>query len=107
MFKLGNVNVKTQEANDEQSSPKKGNQRKPKYLLVDIGIVLLMGGILLWGASSQFPNQFNDATRYQCYAVAFWQGTPGLASLPSKQCDFLAASTSSTLAQRMKERGFP
>src|ERR1051326_4561113 len=69
--------------------------------------VLLMGGILFWGAASQFYNQFNDATRYQCYAVAFWHGPPGLSALPQKQCAFLSATTSSTLAQKLQDRKFP
>src|SRR5947209_5152600 len=54
------------------------------------------------------PLYYRQATpRYQCYSVACWQGTPGLASLPSRQCAFRSASTSSTLAQKMQEQGFP
>jgi hypothetical protein len=39
--------------------------------------------------------------------VGFWHGSPALASLPPKQCAFLAASTSSSLAQKMQARHFP
>src|SRR5438477_8829329 len=102
MFKLNEAKDEAQKADDKVSSSKRGWG----YLL-DVCIVLLMGGILFWGATSQFPNQFNDATRYQCYAVAFWHGTPGLTTLPQKQCAFLSATTSSTLATKLKGRGFP
>src|SRR3989440_2166789 len=102
MFKLNEAKAEAQKADDKVSSLKRGWG----YLL-DVCIVLVMGGILFWGAASQFYNQFNDATRYQCYAVAFWNGTPGLGSLPQKQCAFLSATTSSTLAQKMQERKFP
>src|SRR5205823_14110232 len=102
MFKVNEAKVEAQKADDKVTPLKRGWG----YLL-DVCIVLLMGGILFWGAASQFYNQFNDATRYQCYAVAFWHGTPGLGSLPQKQCAFLSASSSSTLAQKMQERGFP
>src|SRR5438270_10067188 len=102
MFKVNEAKVEAQRADDKVTSSRGGWG----YLL-DVVIVLLMGGILFWGAASQFYNQFNDATRYQCYAVAFWQGTPGLGSLPQKQCAFLSATTSSTLAQKMQERRFP
>src|SRR5207245_10399842 len=102
MFKVNEAKVEAQKADDKVTSSKRGWG----YLL-DVVIVLLMGGILFWGAASQFYNQFNDATRYQCYAVAFWQGKPGLGSLPQKQFDFLSATTSSTLAQNMQDRRFP
>src|SRR5438874_7086521 len=106
MFKLSNLQTESQKSTNTISSSKKGNKWSWAYLL-DIGVILLMGIVLFWGAASQFYNQYNDATRYQCYAVAFWHGTPGLASLPPKQCAFLSTSTSSTLAQKMQQRGFP
>jgi len=84
MFKLSDVNAKTKEADEKHSSSNKAHKHGLQYI-PDTAIVVLMGVILFWGATSQFPNQFNDATRYQCYAVAFWQGTPGLAALPPKQ----------------------
>src|SRR3989440_12965860 len=102
MFKLNEAKAEAQKADDKVSSLKRGWG----YLL-DVCIVLVMGGILFWGAASQFYNQFNDATRYQCYAVAFWNGTPGLGSLPQKQCAFLSATTSSAVAQKLQERRFP
>src|SRR5438270_5538007 len=108
MFKLNDartgVDAENQQAGDRKTVAK--TLMKWEYVL-DIGIILLMGGILFWGAASQFYNQFNDATRYQCYAVAFWHGTPGLSALPQKQCAFLSATTSSALAQKLQDRGIP
>src|SRR6266571_7233718 len=106
MFELHNAHAETEKAEDRNGSSTTGSRRGWGFAL-DICMVVLMGGILFWGATSQFPNQFNDATRYQCYAVAFWHGTPGLTTLPQKQCAFLSATTSSTLAQKMQERRFP
>ncbi|HLH62710.1 MAG TPA: glycosyltransferase family 87 protein [Ktedonobacteraceae bacterium] len=82
-----------------------------KYLL-DIGIVLVMGAILFWGATSQFSNHYNDATRYQCYAIAFWQGKAGIDALgldanSKSQCAFLDNSSSATLATKLQARHFP
>src|SRR5437660_11256244 len=104
MFKLNEAKAETQKADDKVGSSRLLDKRG--YLL-DVVIVLLMGGILFWGAASQFYNQYNDATRYQCYAVAFWHGTPGLSSLPQKQCAFLSATTSSSLAQKLQAHRFP
>src|SRR5207248_9829741 len=53
----------------------------------------------------------NDGTRYQCYALAFWQGhaalhTLGLDTNTNSQCAFLDASSSSTLVDKMMARHF-
>src|SRR5256714_13220716 len=106
MFELHNAHAETEKAEDRNGSSTTGSRRGWE-LALDICMVVLMGGILFWGATSQFPNQFNDSTRYQCYAVAFWHVTPGLTTLPQKQCAFLSATTSSTLATKLKGRGFP
>ena len=103
MFKLNEAKAEAQKVDDKVTSSTLLHKRGWEYLL-DVVIVLLMGGILFWGAASQFYNQFNDATRYQCYAVAFWHGTPGLSSLPQKQCAFLSATTSSTLTAFMQRK---
>jgi glycosyl transferase family 87 len=86
------------------------NQRR-SYLL-DTCIIVAMGVILFWGVSTQFSNRYNDATRYQCYAIAFWQGQAGIHALglnanAKSQCAFLDNSSSSTLIQKMQERHFP
>src|SRR5260370_18913544 len=106
MFELHNAHAETEKAEDRNGSSTTGS-RRGWGLALDICMVVLMGGILFWGATSQFPNQFNDVTRYQCYAVAFWHGTPGLTTLPQNQCAFLTATPSSTLATSLKGRGFP
>jgi hypothetical protein len=87
-----------------------GNRRL-SYLL-DVCVLVAMGVFLFWGVSSQFWNRYNDATRYQCYAIAFWQGEAGLHALglnanPTSQCAFLANSSTSTLVQKMQDRHFP
>ena len=106
MFKLNDAKAEAQKADDKVTSSTFLYKRGWEYLL-DVVIVLLMGGILFWGAASQFYNQYNDATRYQCYAVAFWHGTPGLSSLPQKQCAFLSTTTSSSMAQKLQAHRFP
>lgn len=87
--------------------------RTPRWhYIIDAVVILAMGAILFWGASSQFSNKYNDATRYQCYGIAFWQGKAalvgqGLDSNAQSQCAFLDTSSSSTLAQKMQARHFP
>src|SRR6266567_8502986 len=105
MFKLTDTKTGTTSTDTTTSSLNQSRKRRALYLVVDILIFLLMGIMLFWGAASQFYNQYNDATRYQCYAVGFWQGTGGLAALPSKQCAFL--QTSSTAVQKLQEQHFP
>ena len=88
-------------------------ERSPRwYYIIDACVILAMGAILFWGTSSQFSNKYNDATRYQCYGIAFWQGktalvAQGLDNNAQSQCAFLDASSSSTLAQKMQARHFP
>lgn len=45
--------------------------------------------LLFCGASWQLFWVHTDAARYQCYALAFWQGGQGLHLLPENQCAFL------------------
>src|SRR5579863_7054523 len=87
--------------------------RTPRWhYVIDACVIVAMGAILFWGASSQFSNKYNDATRYQCYGIAFWQGqaalvSQGLDSNSTSQCAFLDTSSSATLAQKMQARHFP
>ncbi len=107
MFKLNDVktgaNNATQEATGKVATPLRGGWG---YVL-DVCVIVVMGALLYWGASTQFWNPYNDVTRYQCYAVAFWHGTPALSALPAKQCAFLQATSSSTLAQKLQAHHFP
>jgi hypothetical protein len=82
------------------------------HYIIDACVILAMGAVLFWGASSQFSNKYNDATRYQCYGIAFWQGkaalvAQGLDNNAKSQCAFLDTSSSSALAQKMQARHFP
>jgi Glycosyltransferase family 87 len=110
MFKLNDVSAHRDSAlqkEDEKTTSPKMRKRHVREYLLDVFVVLAMGALLFWGISTQFPNRFNDVTRYQCYANVFWKGTPGLASLPATQCAFLSANSSASLVQKMKARGFP
>src|SRR5438132_5887489 len=116
MFK---INDKEQVSRGAEAS-KPGAEQTPlrafsnpfwKYLL-DACIIVAMGTLLFWGISTQFSNRYNDATRYQCYAIAFWHGQSGLHALwldanSKSQCAFLAASSSTILVQKMQARHFP
>lgn len=103
----------------DETGPSRGKNanvatgRTPRWhYVIDACIILAMGAILLWGTSSQFYNKYNDATRYQCYGIAFWQGKAALAAQgldnnAKSQCAFLNSGSSSTLAQKMQARHFP
>ena len=97
----------------ENNAEKPASTSVPRwYYLLDACIIVAMGAILFWGASSQFSNKYNDATRYQCYGISFWQGkaalvAQGLDNNAKSQCAFLDTSSSSTLAQKMQARHFP
>jgi Glycosyltransferase family 87 len=56
---------------------------------MDILVVLAMGILLYIGVSWQIFKVYPDAAKYECYAVAFWQGTPALRPFPWEQCYFL------------------
>lgn len=82
--------------------------------LFDILVILLMGGLLYFGASWQIFKTYTDAARYQCYALAFWQGMPALHLLPASQCSFMTKLdtgvtliTRNTIVQTMQHLGFP
>lgn len=55
------------------------------YLPIIAAVVLLF-----CGASWQMFHLHTDATRYQCYSTAFWQGDKGVRSLPDGECSFFA-----------------
>lgn len=107
------------DTNNQQVAPATNPQagarhtkRRAWLLLCDMAAVLLMGLFLFWGASTQFSNGYNDVTRYQCYAIAFWQGQPGLAAhgleaTPTSQCSFLLANSSAALAAKLRQDHLP
>lgn len=97
---------------EPQVSETKQSTQRTWLLLCDAAVVLCLGLCLFWGASTQLSNRYNDVTRYQCYAIAFWQGQPGLQAYgleatPASQCSFLQADSSSSLAARLRQHHLP
>src|SRR6266496_1522476 len=116
MFEVNEQQQGLNDAEDPKSSHKQtqsiASRNKRLLYLLDACVIVAMGVLLFWGVSTQFWNRYNDATRYQCYAIAFWQGevglhAPGLDANPKSQCAFLANSSSAILVQKMQERHFP
>ncbi|HEX9135265.1 MAG TPA: hypothetical protein VF844_23500, partial [Ktedonobacteraceae bacterium] len=113
------INDKEQASKDSNTPKSTSGQTQAMVIrnqrwsyLLDACMIVAMGALLFWGITTQFSNRYNDATRYQCYAISFWQGKAGLHALgldanPQSQCAFLDASSSSTLVQKMQERHFP
>ena len=107
MFKIHDTKTRIDTENQGIETAQKGSNKRAAGYWLDVFIIVVMGAILFWGASTQFYNQFNDVHRYQCYAVAFWHGTPALSSLPKGQCDFLQASSSTSIVQKLQAYKFP
>jgi hypothetical protein len=57
--------------------------------VLDIAVILIMAGLLYFGASWQIYATNTDAAKYQCYTRAFWHGTSSLNIFPAGQCNFL------------------
>jgi hypothetical protein len=76
--------------------------------LVDVLIVLAMGTLLYYGytITTQFANIRTDVARYECYAEAFWRGTPALRTLPARQCSFIKTDALPSVIQKMKLQGW-
>jgi len=68
-----------------------------RFSAPDILILLLLSAILLAGLTQQQLNP--DTERYQCYAFAFWHGTPALPALPAHQCTFITHPSDKTAAE--------
>src|SRR5437660_645505 len=81
--------------------------------ILDFVVLVAMGIILFWGTSTQFSNTHNDVTRYQCYAIAFWQGQTGLdahglEASNTSQCTFLSTDfSSSALSAKLHQHHLP
>lgn len=65
------------------------NIRTKRISVLDIVVILMMAGLLYFGASWQIYATNTDVAKYQCYTQAFWHGTSSLNILPVGQCDFL------------------
>lgn len=88
-----------------------GKKRRWFYGL-DIGTIILMGCLLVYGASWQLFHIHTDAARYECYAVDFWQGITALKRFPIQQCIFITHPaisyvTTHTIVQFMQTHHFP
>lgn len=91
------------------------SQIKTKRIsILDILVVLLMAGLLYYGASWQIFGAFTDAARYQCYTVAFWHGLAAVQNLQAGQCHFLLHPDAqliplppSILTHKMQQLGLP
>lgn len=88
--------------------------KKARFAIIDALVVLVMCVLLYVGASWQMFHTNTDAARYQCYAVAFWQGTRALNTLPEGQCGFitqpskdLVVVSQGTLLSNMRRLGLP
>src|SRR5581483_27191 len=107
------MDVKTQEADNSALQREPVKKRSINYLL-DAGILVIMCGLLYFGASWQIFKIYTDAAKYQCYAVAFWQGVPALRSFPEHQCDnilhpdpTIPILNNVVLAEKMQRIGIP
>src|SRR5579859_4506455 len=114
------MNVKIQNV-DSTSSVAKRSGNQPRTYLVD-GVILLVMCVCLFGATLpsglyygaywQFFRPHTDAAKYQCYAVAFWQGTPALKPFPNGQCDFILNAapppiSNAAIAASLRRHGLP
>ncbi len=115
MSELKDVDTPTGDnaSSSESNAPAQKTVRTAPWMYVlNACIILAMGAVLFWGASSQFSNKYNDVTRYQCYGISFWQGKAalqalGLDSNAKSQCAFLDSTSSSTLAAKLQAHHFP
>src|SRR5215472_10382780 len=76
--------------------------------LPDILLVLAMSSLLFYGylSTGRFSNPHTDIARYECYAEAFWRGTPALHWLPPTQCSFIKVAAAPTIVQKMHLHGW-
>jgi hypothetical protein len=92
----------------------RGGKRKNSFLryVPDIIVLLITCGLLYYGASWQIFRVYTDAAKYQCYAVAFWQGLSALHALPDNQCTFIlhpsiAYISNASVVRHMQLLGMP
>jgi hypothetical protein len=90
------------------------NMSTKRLSVLDIIVILIMAGLLYFGASWQIYATNTDAAKYQCYARAFWHGTSALNIFPAGQCDFLTHPSKQlipishdTLVKDMDKLGLP
>ncbi|HLI07473.1 MAG TPA: glycosyltransferase family 87 protein [Ktedonobacteraceae bacterium] len=100
--KTGSVLVDAHEREQKQRLVKSMSllaQKHPHVL--DVFVVAVMATLLFWGVKYQIGlfGLLTDAAHYQCYVVAFLQGTTATGQLPTHQCDFMGALGRMTVPQ--------
>ncbi|GCE13017.1 glycosyltransferase 87 family protein [Tengunoibacter tsumagoiensis] len=93
----------------------KARGHRQLWTILDYVLLCGMCALLFYGASWQFFKTYTDAARYQCYALAFWQGQAELQTLPHSQCTFLTHPkpqdlppiTQETLLHSLRQTGAP
>ena len=107
LFKIHDTKAHIDAENQKVETLSRASHKRALAYILDGCIVVVMGVLLFWGASTQFYNQYNDVHRYQCYGTAFWYGMPALSSLPKGQCNFLQQSSSTAFAQKLQAKKYP
>lgn len=105
-FWLGFMDVKTREVNSNLHTPGETQSTRLLYIL-DAAIILVMGCLLYYGASWQIFQPYTDAAKYECYAVAFWQGVHALNQIPHSQCAFITHYSSTAFIDGLHQWGIP
>ena len=105
MFKLSNEHINKSDKNQEQQSDAKVSGRRIWPNLLNLGIVLVMCGLLFYAVSYQLFKPRTDAGKYQCYALVFWQGSHAVHVLPPQQCMFLKYYSPAAIVGGMKSSG--
>lgn len=102
MFKLINKDVNKVDKNQEELNDVKVPEKRIWSNLLNVGIVLLMCGLLFYAVSYQLFKPRTDAGKYQCYALVFWYGRNAVHNLPSEQCLFLKYYSPDSILKGMK-----
>src|SRR5258708_8597876 len=79
---------------------------------INVLAILVMGALLLYGASWQIFRTRTDAARYQCYAEVFWKVWPALNELPKDQCIFMtqpgvSSNSNGTIVKSLRQIVLP
>ncbi len=107
MFKLSHKDASTVDVTQEPGSGLKVSDKRVWKYLLDVGIVLVMGGLLMYAVWFQVFKPRTDVGKYQCYALIFWKGTHGIDGLPPGRCAFLKDYSPNAIIEGMKSRGVP
>ncbi len=107
MFKLSNEEVNKSDKNIEKQSDAKALEKRIWLIMLNLGIVMLMCGLLFYGVSYQLFRPRTDVGKYQCYALVFWRGRNAVHVLPHEQCLFLNYYSPESIIQDMGSNKVP